>query len=323
VKALVTGATGFTGRYLVRHLLASGDQVLATGRREAADGLGAPYRSCDLLDADAVSTLVRETEAQVIYHLAGKTFVPAGTADPHGFYSVNAVGTLNLLEAVRRSGIASRLVYIGSGYEYGHAVAGEGGLLPETAQVHPQGPYGASKLCGEMLVEQYGQHSGLEAVLLRPFNLLGPGQDPDFAVSCFARQVAEIESGRKPAVVETGNLDSVRDYTDVRDVVQAYRLAGVTSPVRNGPFNVCSGRGWRMRDILSALYAESCVTVETKVLPERLRPNEIPELVGDPRLFREWTGWSPRRDIGETLREVLEMWRTVIGEESRGMAVNR
>lgn len=259
MKTLVTGATGFAGRYLVSHLLASGDQVLATGRRDEANDLGVPYRSCDLLDADAVSALVGESEAQVIYHLAGRTFVPAGTADPHGFYSVNAVGTLNLLEAVRKSGAPSRLVYIGSGYEYGYAGKGEEGPLPETAQVHPQGPYGASKLCGEMFVDQYRQHSGVEAVLLRPFNQLGPGQDPAFAVSCFARQVAEIETGRKPAVVETGNLDSVRDYTDVRDVVQAYRLAGVTTPVRSGPFNVCSGRGWRMRDILSALYAESRV----------------------------------------------------------------
>jgi len=318
----VTGATGFVGRYLVRHLRASDDQVLASGRRPEADGLGAPYRPCDLLDGEAVAALVRESRAEVIYHLAGKTFVPAGTADPLGFYRVNTVGTLNLLEAVRTSGLGARLVYIGSGYEYGDARGAEEGPLPETAQVNPRGPYGASKLCGEMLVAQYGQHSGLESVRLRPFNHLGPGQEPAFAVSCFARQVAEIEAGRKSPVVETGNLDSVRDYTDVRDVAEAYRLAGTTTPVRPGPFNICSGRGWRMGEILSALFAESHVAIATKVAPERLRAREVSALVGDPGLFRQWTGWSPKREIRATLREVLDMWRQTIGLQTTDRAVN-
>ena len=219
----------------------------------------------------------------------------------------NVLGIVHLLDAARRLSLRPAVLVVGSAEEYG-PVGKEEIPIREEAPLRPASPYAVSKVAQGALALLYGPAGGMRVVTTRTFHHTGPGRGEAFAESSFARQLAEIEAGRRPPVLEVGNLEAVRDFTDVRDVVRAYwTLLDHGDP--GGVYNVCSGRGVRIRELLERLVALARIPVEVRVDAARLRPADIPALVGDPSRLREATGWSPRIELGTTLRDLIDDWR--------------
>ena len=242
-----------------------------------------------------------------VVHLAAQSSVHQSWLDPDGTLRTNLHGTLHLLESLRRRGQAPGMLVVGSADEYG---AAEAALLPlrEDCPLRPNSPYAVSKVAQGALALQYALSFRMPIVRTRTFPHTGPGRGETFAESSFAKQLAEIEYGRRPPVLEVGNLDAVRDFTDVRDVVRAYWLLlerGVSGEV----YNVCSGRGIAIRDVVERLTQLARARVELRVDPARLRPSDIPTLVGDPARLRRATGWEPCFPIERTLQDLLDDWR--------------
>ena len=289
MKALVTGASGFVGRHLVAHLIAAGDEVVELPAE------------VDVTDAEAIGAAFSDTAPAVVYHLAAFSHPGDSWAEPTRVFRVNAEGTLNVLQACS-AGDVERVLVVGSADEYG--VVDPGQLpLTEDAPLRPVTPYAASKVAAEFLALQAHLGGGLATVRVRAFNHTGPGQSPRFVVAALAdRIVAAEESGR--AVVNVGSLDPVRDFTDVRDVVRAYRMI-VDSGEPGAVYNVCSGTGVSVGDIVERLAAGSKTHLEVVVDPELVRPVEIPRLVGDNTRLRDATGWEPEIPLDRTLEDVL------------------
>jgi GDP-4-dehydro-6-deoxy-D-mannose reductase len=317
MRVLVTGVTGFVGGHLAEHLIGAGDLVVglsATGRWPAALAhLTREVRleRCDLADpaGDDLADRVGRKQPEVIYHLAAQANPQASLADPRGTWALNLGGALNLLEAVRASGLKPRVVLVGSGVCYGNP---DPGRLPvaEDCPLRPNNPYAASKAAADLLGVQHYLSYGTDVVVARPFNHAGPRQSSAYVLGALARQVAEVEAGLKPRV-EVGNLDVVRDFTDVRDVVRGYRLLaekGAAGEV----YNLGTGRGTRLRDALDTLAARAGRPVEVFVDPTRVRPVDQPLLVADPTKLRDATGWAPLLSIEQTLSDMLDDWRVAL-----------
>ena len=322
MRALVTGISGFVGGHLAEHLIGSGDVVvgLSTSGRwpEGLAHLAGSARSeaCDLVqisDAD-LADLIGRKRPEVIYHLAAQANPQASVADPRGTWALNLGGTLTLLEAARASGLNPRIVLVGSGVCYGNPPAE---LMPvsETCPLRPNNPYSASKGAADLLGIQHFLAHGTDVVMVRPFNHAGPRQSSSYVLSALARQVAEVEAGLK-AAVEVGNLDIVRDFTDVRDVAAAYRLLA-TKGDAGEVYNLGSGRGTRLLDALEILKGLARDPIEVRVDPARVRPVDQPLLVADATKLRRATGWAPRFSIEATLLDMLEGWRSRIRDEAR------
>ena len=306
---LVTGAAGFAGSHLLDLLRSDDARVIAlrkpgVGADTQAAYPDADWREIDLLDRDAMRRVVADTGPDAVYHLAGAPHVGQSWSAATDTLAVNVMGTHVLLEAIRLEGVPSRVVVPSSAYVY-RAVDR---ALTEDDAVEAANPYAISKVATELAVARAARVDGLRAVVARSFNHIGPRQDPSFFASGVARQVALIEAGRLEPVILVGNLESRRDLTDVRDTVQAYRaLADRGSP--GTAYNVCSGRAYRMRDLLETLVARARVEVEVRTDPERLRPNDTPLLLGDPSRIKQATGWEPRVPIEQTLADLLDYWR--------------
>lgn len=312
MRILVTGASGFVGGHLLGLLRREQPQAklhalvksqasgaaLASSTRVAVADLDAP---------DAVADALAEVRPDRIVHLAGQSSVHQSWLDPEGTLRTNVLGLLHLLEGVRKLELQPRVLVVGSADEYGPAAADE---LPlrEDAPLRPNSPYAVSKVAQGYLALQYALAHGMAIVRTRTFPHTGPGRGELFAESSFARQLVEIEAGRREPVLEVGNLEAVRDFSDVRDVVRAYWA--LLEQGRPGEvYNVCSGRGVRMRDLLQRLIELAGVGVDVRLDPERLRPSDNPALVGDPTRLRQATGWEPRYDLDRTLRDLLAHWR--------------
>lgn len=298
MKALVTGADGFVGRWLVKHLEASGDEVWeATGIRGAESPRRRPM---DLLDQRSVRATIAWASPQAIYHLAAVAFGPDATADLGRAIDVTVRGTAFVLEsaaALDRPPIA----FIPSSSEvYGRA---EDGAIAESHERSPTNAYGATKLAQETFGLAFHQAGRLRVAVARAFNHIGPGQRASFVVPSFAAQLAEIAAGRAEAVLRVGNLEAVRDFTDVRDVVRAYRLL-VAGEHAGEAINVASGRDVAIRSLLRELIALSGLSVTVIVDPSRIRPGEPAALVGSSARLHALTGWSPRITLDQTLRDV-------------------
>jgi GDP-4-dehydro-6-deoxy-D-mannose reductase len=321
MRALVTGVSGFVGGHLAEHLLQADDQVVglsSSGRwPDALAHLAARVRleRCDLADAtdERLGELIARKQPEVVYHLAAQANPQASVADPRGTWALNLGGTLNLLEAVRASGQRPRVVLVGSGVCYGNP-APEHLPVTEDCPLRPNNPYAASKAAADLLGIQYVLAHGLDVVMVRPFNHSGPRQTPNYVLGGLARQVAEVEAGRKGRV-EVGNLEVVRDFTDVRDVVRAYRLLA-SRGTAGEVYNLGSGAGTRLADALATLKGLATTPIEVFVDPARVRPVDQPLLVADPSKLRDATGWAPRIPIEQTLRDMLDSWR----EHVRGAA---
>ena len=306
---LVTGAAGFAGRHLLAHLRASAadTRVLAWSRQPHADDSHIHWRQVDITDKHAVHQAITDARPARIVHLAGSPHVGQSWRNSLLPLQTNVLGTHHLLEAVRLHSPESRVVVVTSAMIYQASAA----PLTEDAPLVPSSPYGLSKLAQDQLALAAAHDDGLQVVVARPFNHFGPGQDPTFALPSFARQIALIEAGLAPAVLRVGNLDAERDLTDVRDVVDAYvRLLDRGRAGR--PYNICTGTAHRIGDLLDRLMALARVPVSRTVDPERLRPSDLPRLVGDSTRIHTELGWAPRRPLEQTLADTLEWWRAAV-----------
>jgi GDP-4-dehydro-6-deoxy-D-mannose reductase len=302
---LVTGATGFAGGHLVRHLLEREDRVAAWGNPH---GTPLPVRrdprvawqAVDLLDAAAVQRALEAGQPSAVYHCAGIADVHAAWGRSALALRVNVIGTHHLLEALERLGLDVPVVVVGSALVY----RATSEVLTEASPIGPDAPYALSKLAQEMLA---GRVPG-RILIARPFNHAGPGQSDAFVTSSFARQIAEIEAGIAPPVLHVGNLDARRDITDVRDVVRAYRLLADRGTPRR-PYNICSGRSHRVGDLLDRLVAMARTRIAVELDPARLRPSDNPMVLGSFARIQQETGWMPAIPIQQTLADLLEHWR--------------
>ena len=313
MKLLVTGIAGFVGGHLVEYLRAERPDVEVCGlgrpHGRALSGAAAGVRllEADLNDAAAVESAVREVRPDRVLHLAGQSSVHQSWLDPGGTLRTNVLGLVNLLEGLGRHALSPDVLVVGSAEEYG-LVEAESLPVREDTPLRPGNPYAVSKAAQGLLAVEYARATGLRVVRTRTFHHTGPGRGEAFAESSFARQIAEIEAGLRPGVIQVGNLDAVRDFTDVRDVVRAY-WALFERGEAGAVYNVCSGQGRRIRDLLDALVQSSKAAVEIRVDQERLRPADLPVLLGDPRKLREATGWEPRIPLEQSLHDLLRDWR--------------
>lgn len=306
---LVTGATGFVGGHLLDRLADTGPIVAwyrPEGRPPNLDR-GVDWLAVDLLDRPAVARAIDEVTPTSIYHVAGAPQVDTSWQNVVPHLRGNALATHNLLEAVRQLERPCRVLVVSSSQIYqmtDEPISEETTLLPAT-------PYGLSKLAQDQLALRACHEDGLDIVLARPFNHAGPGQSPAFAIPSFARQIARIEAGLAKPEIQVGNLDTRRDLTDVRDVVDAYvRL--MSSAPRGRPYNICSGRAWRIRDLLDELLQFAQTPVKVDVDETRLRPHDVPVVQGDATRIRAELGWSPKIRVEQTLLDTLEYWRAEV-----------
>ena len=301
VKAFVTGASGFVGRHLVAHLRDCGDEVVPTDRSD-----GGP----DLLDADGFATLVAEVRPDVVYHLAGQADVGRSWLSPIETMRVNVEGTHNILEVARTFGVA-KVLTVSSADIYG-VVAPEELPIAESAPLRPVSPYAASKAAADLVALQAHLGHGQDVVRARAFNHLGPGQSKSFVGAGFAARIAAGERSGDDEL-QTGDLTPRRDFTDVRDVVRAYRLLATEG--RPGvAYNICSGTSVSIGELAGLLLSLTDARMRLVEDPDLLRPVELPELRGDASLLRRHTGWAPSISLDETLSDVLEDWRLRLTE---------
>jgi GDP-4-dehydro-6-deoxy-D-mannose reductase len=313
VRLLVTGAGGFVGGHLVDFLRGEEPGVEVFGVDLPRGGVtwhaaaGVRILEADLNDPAAAAAVVGEARPDRIIHLAGQSSVHLSWLDPAGTMRTNVLGIVHLLDAVRSHGLRPSVLVVGSAEEYGPLRPEEMPIREETP-LRPASPYAVSKVAQGALALLYGPAGGMRVVLTRTFHHTGPGRGEAFAESSFARQIAEIEAGLRPAVLKVGNLEAVRDFADVRDVVRAYWTL-LDKGAAGAAYNVCSGKGRRVRDLLDLLLAASSAHVEVQVDPARLRPSDVPAQVGDPARLRAATGWEPRIPLERTLRDLLDDWR--------------
>jgi GDP-4-dehydro-6-deoxy-D-mannose reductase len=315
MRALVTGVTGFVGAHLVRHLVDAGDIVLGiseSGRwPEGSPDLGRLCRleRLDLADADETEFVefLGRKRPEAIYHLAAQSNPRRSLDDPRGTWALNLGGTLNLLEAARKSGIGARVVLVSSGVVYGNP-APEHLPVREDCPVRPNNPYAASKAAADILGIQHALTYGAGVVIARPFNHAGPGQSDLYVLASLARQVAEVEAGRAEAVIH-GDLSVVRDFTDVRDIVRAYRLLA-TSGRPGEVYNIGTGRDVPLQQMLEILASKARRPIPDRIDPALLRAVDQPRLLADASKLRSETGWEPAYPLDRTLADMLEGWRT-------------
>jgi GDP-4-dehydro-6-deoxy-D-mannose reductase len=298
LKALITGAGGFVGPYLARHLQGLGYEVWGGVLRESTSS---DFKSVtlDVRDAAQVREVIGALNPDEVYHLAGVTR-PAG-GDTAAFYAVNLCGTLNVLEAARA--VHAAVLVVGSAYVYG----AQRGPLTEHAPLQPVNHYGASKASAELAALPYAL-SGMRVVRVRPFNHVGPGQSPDFLLPTLVQQLARIEAGRAEPVIKLGNLDAVRDFTDVRDIVRAYPKL-LREGDNGGVYNLASGRGVSVRELAELVLKRAKVEVGLATEAARVRATDIPELIGDATRAREAVGWTPTIPLDATLDAMLAFER--------------
>ena len=316
MRALITGITGFAGSHLADYMLAEqpGVEIFGTHRwRSRTDNIAHLAGKVTLVEADlrdytSVHHALEQTRPDLIFHLAAQSFVPTSWRAPAETIATNINGQTHLFEAVRSLGLDPSIQIAGSSEEYGLVLPDEV-PIKETNPLRPLSPYAVSKVGQDFLAYQYFQSYGLKAVRTRGFNHTGPRRGEVFVSSNFARQVARIEAGAQEPVLRVGNLDSVRDFTDVRDVVRAYWLAA-TKGKPGEVYNIATGQGITIRAMLDQLLALAQVEVDVQTDPERLRPSDVLVLIGDSSKFRADTGWAPRIPFAQTLRDLLDYWRS-------------
>ena len=301
---LVTGAGGFAGSHLVEHLLASPKHRRGEGGSASHTVVGWTRETVDLLDRDRVRAAIRDLQPAQIYHCAGMPHVAESWQDTAQPLEGNVLATGHLFDALRREGIRCRILVPGSATVYAPSPE----PISETHPIAPASPYAISKLAQEQLALRAIQEDGLDVVVTRSFNHTGPRQTPAFVAPSMARQIALIERGQLEPVIKVGNLDAHRDVTDVRDVVRAYSAlmqAGTTGVV----YNVASGIARPIRSILDALVSRSKVPVRIEVDQSRMRPHDVPVVVGDASRLKDATGWRAEITFDQMLDDLLSYWR--------------
>jgi GDP-4-dehydro-6-deoxy-D-mannose reductase len=309
-RVLVTGADGFVASHLLEELAREcGCLITGIGLKDApsasVDRL--EYIALDLTEYEPVKELLEQTRPDSIFHLAAMPSVAQSWEDPWTTYRVNVLGQVNLMEALRRLGQEASIHIACSSEEYGKVPSSE---MPmgETTPFNPCSHYAVSKVAQEVLGLMYYEAFSWRVLVTRGFNQCGPGQSPDFVVSSFARQIAEIEAGLREPVILVGNLEARRDFMDVRDTARAYRII-MEKGKAGTAYNVCSNRARAVSEILDMLLLASGAEIRVERDACRQRPSDIPLLLGDNTRLREETGWEPVIPLEKTLSDTLDYWR--------------
>jgi GDP-4-dehydro-6-deoxy-D-mannose reductase len=322
LRILVTGVAGFVGRHLLGHLVAAGGCEIHGVDHAPLDAIAEPeelrsglnsYRPLDITDAASMEAWVREGKPDAIVHLAAQASGAESLERPADTYRVNALGALNVLEAARVLGSKAAVLIVGSADVYGSGPAEA--RIREDAPIRPRNPYAVSKAAQDSLGEIYAATYGLRVIRTRTFTHTGPGQRPRFALAGFADQLARIDAGLAKPEVHAGNLDTVREYGDVRDVVRAYRLL-LERGEAGEAYNVATGRGYVLRELLDLLVGISRVRAQVKTDPARLRARDVDHLVGDPGKLEARTGWTPAYSIEQTLADLFRDARERVRRET-------
>ena len=314
-RILITGITGFAGSHLADYVLErhAGVEVWGTyrwrSRRENIEHLEGKIRliEADLGDPTSLRRALEQSRPDAIFHLAAQSFVPTSWSSPAETFHVNATGQIHLFEAIRALGLDPVVQLACSSEEYGLVLPTET-PIKESNPLRPLSPYAVSKVAQDFLGYQYFRSYGLRAIRTRGFNHEGPRRGEVFVMSNFAKQIAAIEAGLQAPVIRVGNLDSVRDFTDVRDMVRAYWLAAEKGEPGE-VYNIASGSGITIRAMLDRLIAKATVPVKVEIDPARLRPSDVEVLLGDASKFRARTGWAPRIPLEQTLVDSIDYWR--------------
>jgi GDP-4-dehydro-6-deoxy-D-mannose reductase len=314
LKVLITGITGFAGSHLAEFCLARPEvEVVGTyrwrSRRENIEHLkDLELIETDLLDAASVHKTLARTKPDFIFHLAAQSFVPTSWSAPTATINTNVGSQVNLFEAMIALGLTeTRFLVVGSSEEYGLVLPGETPIT-EDNPLRPLSPYGVSKVAQDLLGFQYFRSYGLRTIRTRAFNHGGPRRGEVLLPSDFAKQIAEIEKGLRPPVVEVGTLDSIRDFTDVRDIVRAYWLA-LEKGEPGEVYNIGSGNDPTMQTILDSLLSLSDSKIQVKVVESKIRPSDVKVLISDSTKFRSATGWEPQIPLETMLADTLDYWR--------------
>jgi GDP-4-dehydro-6-deoxy-D-mannose reductase len=313
-RVLVTGVTGFAGSHLVDYMLTRNDcEIFGIQRWRSPLENVLHFKEkitlveCDLRDASSTRDTLERMRPDWIFHLAAQSFVPTSWSAPTESLTTNVLGQLNIFEAVRRIGLQCRIQIACSSEEYGMVYANE---LPikETNPLRPLSPYAVSKVAQDLLAYQYWMSWKVDSVRTRGFNHEGPRRGPVFVASDFAKQIADIEKGLKPPVLHVGNLEARRDFTDVRDMVRGYWLA-LEKCEPGEVYNLCSGKAYSIQQVLDLLLGMTKVKIDVRQDRMRLRPSDVPVLLGDRTKFTQATGWEPVIPFEQTLQDMLDFWR--------------
>lgn len=317
-KALITGITGFAGSHLAELLLSKGFVVFGTTRprskSEHIEHLQDKLRlfDADLIDSHSLYTVLATVKPDYIFHLAAQAFVPTSWSSPATTMEANVIGTIHLFEAVRRAKINPVIQIACSSEEYGLVYKQET-PISERNELRPLSTYAVSKVGMDYLGYQYFKSYGMKIIRTRGFNHTGPRQGDVYVCSTFAKQIALIEVGKREPIMKVGNLESYRDFTDVRDIVRAYLLS-VEHCDAGDVYNICSEKSWKIKDVLRLLLKKSRVSIQTQEDPERMRPSDVELLLGDCSKFRKKTGWKAEIPFEQTMEDLLNYWRARVKE---------
>ncbi len=309
MKSLIIGGAGFVGAYLIRHLKEDLRQEVVVTKmpQEKIEAEDVAVYDLNILEKDSIVNLLQEVHPDYIFHLAAQSSVAVSWKNPQLTVDVNVKGGVNLLEALRELDYKPRVLLIGSGEEYGHILPEETPIQEGNA-LRPGNIYAATKACQNMLGKIYADAYGLEVMMVRAFNHVGPNQTPIFVVADFCKQVAEIEAGKREPVMKVGNLSAKRDFADVRDVVRAYGLL-IEKGKAGETYNIGSGHAVAIEKILQMIIANSNAQIQVEVDPAKLRPVDVPIIEADTSKVKAVTGWKIEIPLEQTIRETLEYWR--------------
>ena len=265
----------------------------------------------DIGSAEELAQALQASGPDLVFHLAAQASVPQSWKDPKSTYETNVLGQLSLLEAVRGLATQPRVLVVSSNEVYGAPTGPEALPITEADPLRPNNPYAVSKAAQDMMGYQYFAAYSLSIVRVRPFNHIGPGQSDAFVVSAFARQIAEVEAGLKQPIIQVGNLEAMRDFTDVRDIARGY-YGALTKGAPGEVYNLGSGKAVSIQSLLDFFLAHSTAKVRVERDPSRYRPVDVPCIYGDSSKVQRATRWRPVIPLEQTLMDVLEYWRTYV-----------
>jgi len=320
MRILITGATGFVGSHLIEYCLTKPNvklygTIFSHHSKDELKNIESVKHEikllkCDLTNKNNVIKVLKEAKPDRIFHLAAQSFVPISWKSPRDTLFNNIVSELNIFEALRGMKLDPVIQIAGSSEEYG-LVRKKEIPIKESNPLRPLSPYAVSKITQDMLASQYYRSNELKTVITRAFNHTGPRRDKRFVTSWFAYQIASIEAGLQKPVIKVGNLNSYRDFSDVRDMVRAYWLA--TEKCQYGePYNIGSGKVYQIKEVLNMLLSFSKDEIRIEKDPQLMRPSDVPILQCDYTKFKKATGWKPKIDFKTTLKDTLNYWRDEI-----------
>lgn len=309
---LITGANGFAGRHLAKLLATDDNEVYGISRRLPDDLTGkhpnVVYEQCNLTDSASVYNILQKIKPDCVFHLAAESSVASSWKSPINILNNNIISQVNIFEVIRELELSAKIVVACSSEEYGMVRESD---IPvnENCCFNPLSAYAVSKVTQDMLAYQYYKSYNMDIVRVRSFNLTGPGRPPNYALSSFAKQIADIEKGNAGDTIMVGNLNVKRDYTDVRDAVKAYYLLALKAKPGK-VYNLCSGKAHSLKELLDFLVSLSTVDIKIKVDESRFRPSDLPLMLGDNKRIKTDIGWEPEIDIHDTLKDLLNYWRS-------------